>query len=61
MNSNKRNIDDLDGMRRDIIDNLHGMSKTDLIHWIMELNFDNMSDEDFIEDYRNFYGDIIDE
>lgn len=59
MSGYKRHIDDIEGMTQDIEDQLHNMSKSELIDWIMELNFrNNMSDQDLIDDYKAFYGDI---
>lgn len=53
-----RKIDDIDGMLDDIRDNLLNTSKSDLVDWIMELNFHDMEEADLIHDYENFYGDI---
>lgn len=58
---NKRHIEDLNGMLEDIYHELHNCSKSELAQWIMELHFYNMSEDDLIEDYKNFYGDIISE
>jgi hypothetical protein len=55
---NKRHIDDIDGMLEDIQESLHNMSKSELAQWIMELNYYNMEENDLIEDYKNYYGEI---
>lgn len=56
---NKRLKEDIDGILEDIYHELHNSSKSELVQWIMELHFYNMSNEDLIEDYKNFYGEIV--
>ena len=55
---NKRKRDDIEGITNDIKESLFNISKSELIDWIMELHFHDMSDEDLLEDYQNFYGDL---
>jgi len=55
-----RKRDDIEGITNDIKESLFNISKSELIDWIMELNFHDMSDEDLLEDYQNFYGDLED-
>lgn len=58
MNKWKRHIDDIDGMIDDITESLHNTPKSELIDWIMQLNYDKMDNNDIIEDYKNYYGEI---
>jgi hypothetical protein len=55
----KRKIDDVEGMLDDIAESMLNWSKKELVDSVMDCRYgDKVKNEDIIEEYRNFYGDI---
>lgn len=58
----KRDKEDFDGMLDDIRQTYYSHSKSELIDIIMDLNHNEQSDDDLLEDWINFCnGEIIDD